>query len=88
MLTGWGGRAVGGDPQGSWHQKTEFMQQGLLPAQPCGTLWPLHCPLLLRAQWGSRDAAGRQASVTSENRDLNALEPGDDPDFGVAAEGL
>lgn len=25
--------------------------------------------------------------MTSENRDLNALEPGDDPDFGVAAEG-
>ena len=36
----------------------------------------------------SGDGAGRWQSVTVEEGHLGSLQPGDDPDFRVAAEGL
>ena len=53
--------------------------------------WRHHCvPGRCRSRrtGNSRDGAGRWQSVTVENGHLGGLQPGDDPDFRVAAEGL
>ena len=69
------------------------MQTGFPSQQRRGYPWAPGATILFLADavprtGDSGDGAGRRQSVTAEDGHLGSLQPGDDPDFRVAAEGL